>query len=456
MAVGFKNFFLELINQFNSHSITYAVMRNYQPLPDSTAGSDIDLLFTETEKEQAIKCVYIAAKKTNAVVWGQSDSVQFSKVFILGQPDSTDMKWWGCCLDLNFGLCFRGMPYLYEEFGSLRQLFKGFQVLKKGPAAVLGIIKELLNNDHLPEKYLMDAVNFHKIERQTVQSMLAPMGDAFFDLYESLLFDPEFNIELGTNKFRNIFTSSVLRKKPWAYFRCSVTNLSYKFLRYLRPSGKIVAFLGVDGAGKSTVINAIKPILDEVTHNTVTIKHLRPGLLPPLSDLANKLRRKEPKNKMTFTPVVQPHAAKPSGTLGSLFRVFYLLLDYTVGYWLYSRVFIAKQPGLVIFDRFADDIYLDPARFRISLNKNILATLVRFTPRPDYIFCLFGAPLLIHDRKKELPLTEVVRQIDALVEYSRQNSNSILIDTTQGNILDTRDIVLNALSKLPSKTSDTI
>jgi thymidylate kinase len=183
-----------------------------------------------------------------------------------------------------------------------------------------------------------------------------------------------------------------------------------------------IVFLGTDGSGKSTIIDAVIPAIKEKYNISVQYEHLRPNYIPSLAVLLGK-RTKE--KEAAITKVEDPHSEKPSGFLGSLFRLSYYFLDYTWGY--YRKIY--KSSGIWIFDRYYYDYMLDPRRGRINLPQWIIRFYVLFIPSPDLIFCLGTDAEKIHKRKPELPLNEVKRQISALYEFSTNYKNAVWIDT---------------------------
>ncbi len=201
--------------------------------------------------------------------------------------------------------------------------------------------------------------------------------------------------------------------------------------------GLCVAVLGVDGVGKSTVIDALIPLLG-LRGFTVQQHHLRPGLLPPLARLKGQ-------RAQHIGPVTDPHGAKASGRIASLMRALYLLADYVLGYWLVIRPTITHSPTIVLFDRYAYDMLIDPRRFRISLPGGLMRWLTGCAPRPDIIICLHGDPDMIARRKQELPLSEVRRQIAALLEYAKSEPRAVLI-STEGAVNEARDQVLEVIT----------
>jgi thymidylate kinase len=170
------------------------------------------------------------------------------------------------------------------------------------------------------------------------------------------------------------------------------------------------------------LISAIAPVLERATNGALYVKHLRPGLLPPLSRL--KLRHNEPMGSAT-----DPHGSKPSGIIGSLLRMVYLNADYFFGYWLVVRPKIARRPAVVLFDRYAYDMAIDPQRFRISLSGKLVSLITCLAPKPDIIICLHGPPEVVNARKKELPVEEIARQVSDLKEFAKNESRAVLIST---------------------------
>ncbi len=138
--------------------------------------------------------------------------------------------------------------------------------------------------------------------------------------------------------------------------------------------------------------------------------------------------------------------------MGSLFRLAYLTLDYVLGYWFLTRFQIAKKPNLVLFDRYAYDMVLDPRRFRMNISGRVAGWFAELVPEPDVIICLYGSPEVIASRKCELSVEETRRQVDALRAFAVRRQSAVMI-STECTIEDTRDQVLIALSEYLHKKS---
>lgn len=186
-------------------------------------------------------------------------------------------------------------------------------------------------------------------------------------------------------------------------------------------SGFTIAFLGTDGSGKTTIIDRVIPLLNASHPNRVRYEHLRPNWIPPMSTLAGKGAPQQPD--------MDPHTKKQSGTLGSLFRFGYYFLDYTVGYWL--KIFPGKafRSDIWIFDRYYYEYLIDPRRTRVSLPRWFIRACQRFVPEPQLIICLGADPETIFERKPEMELKEVERQVVELSDFCSKHKNAVWVDT---------------------------
>ena len=120
--------------------------------------------------------------------------------------------------------------------------------------------------------------------------------------------------------------------------------------------------------------------------------------------------------------------------IGSLLRLFYYSFDYIFGHLLKVYPMIVKKSSIWIFDRYYYDYMIDPKRARMNLPKWIINTMGYFIPKPDLVLCFGADPKVIFDRKPELPLEEIAKQVDKLKEFCNKNDKVVWIDT--GNSID--------------------
>ena len=321
------------------------------------------------------------------------------------------------------------------------EVHNDIKILPTDIGNTIGYIKEILVHDKFRRdkpQYQESAALLTMQRPNLFTEIFSPLGVQGRDLLMSVL--KSFSISEAVpkiKKFRFLVKWRAFVSDPFLFVYKRLGHEIFRWRRFIKPPGTVIAVLGVDGAGKSTLINAIIPALNVATHNAVVVQHLRPALLPPLA------RLKGNKN-LPAGPVVEPHGSTSSGKLGSLLRLTYLTLDYLVGYWLWTRPKIAKSPALVIFDRYAYDMALDPRRFRIGLSGRVAGWFAALAPKPDLILCLHCDSEVISMRKQELHRKETRRQVVALRAFASREPRAVLI-STDTNIEETRDQVLQIL-----------
>ncbi len=182
--------------------------------------------------------------------------------------------------------------------------------------------------------------------------------------------------------------------------------------RWLRPtSGLHIVFLGPDGVGKSTVIDAVRESLKPAFLN-YSYQTFAPSLIPtPM----------QPKKDT-------PHQLPPRGMAASWLKAAWWCLCYTFGYYASVRPTVARA-GLVINHRYLPDAIVDPKRYRYSGPKWILKLLWRVAPKPDLLFVLDAPADVIQSRKREVAPAETARQRQGYRAVAEHMPNAHVIST---------------------------
>ncbi len=431
-----SSFFLAL----NTAHVHYAVMRNHQPLPYSAGGSDLDILVQAGDLAPAKGVLLSVVDQVDGHLIGIAQTWNFFQAYIIGKAGST---WWGVCVEFYTELAYKSTVPLIDYVAISKHLdyHNSITVIPALIGNTIGFIKEILAHDIFRKdkpQYRESATSMVHQHPTLFHEVFSPLGHRGHALLKQVLINSDpIQSKAKIRQFRWAMVSQALMRHPMLFVYKRLGHEVYRLNRFINPPGSVIAILGVDGAGKSTIINAILPALNAATHNAVFVQHLRPNLLPPLA------RLKGPQT-VPVGPVVEPHGSTPSGIVGSCFRLTYLSLDYILGYWLLIRRKIAFRPAIVLFDRYVYDMTIDPRRFRIGVPGWVARGFTRWVPKPDLILCLVGKPEVLAARKGELPVAETRRQVEALQAFAANERRAVVI-STETTIEETRDRVLEAI-----------
>ena len=181
-------------------------------------------------------------------------------------------------------------------------------------------------------------------------------------------------------------------RRQWRSLRYGLSTLA----TFLRPKGFVITFSGVDGAGKSTVIEHIKERLEKKWRKSVVVIRHRPSVLPILS--AWQYGRQEAERRSVEK---LPRQGQNQRLLPSLLRFGYYYLDYLLGQGVIWLKYTCRG-HVVLYDRYYFDFINDGRRSNIRLPERLTRALYAFVTKPRLNFFLYAAPEEILRRKQEL------------------------------------------------------
>lgn len=206
---------------------------------------------------------------------------------------------------------------------------------------------------------------------------------------------------------------SRLARGPGSVVRYWIPELARVLTRIANPTGLIVAFLGPDGSGKSSIIERVERDLSPAFRRTRRV-HLRPALW---------------RSPRPSAPVSNPHGAPVRGVAASMMKLLYWWFAYAVGY--VRELLPAKlRSTLVLFDRYYADVHADPARYRYGGPSWFARWVGAFIPKPDLYIILDAQAEVLQGRKKEVSLEESARQRAAYKRLASVLPHAHLVDTT--------------------------
>lgn len=433
----------DIFDQLAEDKINYCVLRNYERLPYSTNGSDLDILVESRETERFIGILeqVVALHGGRCIVLYRA-----GRFFRHCYCTPACVDGWGLQFDIHTGEEYRGLPYFDELYLLHRRSRNGISVTEDGDAAMLALLKDCLSNGRSRKKYIMRAAQAYKEDPPRYSRIFRRYyGNRVAKLWDSLLRSTKGSLDF---RYISIITRCAILvhafgSRPVESFFRKARYHRDRFARIFCPIGFSVAVLGVDGAGKTTVIQGIAPILECALHTRIDYRHLRPGVLPSLSVLFGGTEN-------NGQPVTDPHGSLPAGLIGSMGRIAYYLVDYIVGYWAKVYPVMVRRPSLFIFDRYFYDYMIDPRRMRLSLPRWVFRVFELIVPEPDLILCLGANPEVIHARKSELSLEEVQRQVAELRAFCDWKENAMWIDTGK-EVSDSVNEALDHITKTMSE-----
>lgn len=434
---------ISLFRLLNEKKVNYCVLRNYENLPGSTGTSDLDIYVAQADHDAFIHVMKEVCVETGAKLVSHKEDKICPQYIV-----STLLC--GLQIDVYNGFAgHRACIYMSEEIITSYTFVtkRGIKALKPEADGMMCFLKETLNNKKCRVEYCEKA-------RKAVEGKEKEVTDkilkAFSPSIRALIIDTLCSGRFDQESIRRVGISASNDLQSFGSRTRYMLGQFSKLKRFFKPVGYTIAFLGTDGAGKSTIIDAITPILNEAFHKGVRYEHMRPNYLPSLAVLTGKRPKDAPVEVCD-----NPHGGKPSGFLGSLMRLSYYWLDYTYGY--FRKIYVDKsiKNHVWVFDRYFYDYINDPLRACIRLPKWLMKAYGLFVPTPDLTICLGANPEKIHARKPELPIEEVRRQIDTLKAFAESNNRAVLIDTGC-SIEESVQMTMTAILEMMSKRFDKI
>ncbi len=169
-----------------------------------------------------------------------------------------------------------------------------------------------------------------------------------------------------------------------------------------QDKGVVITFSGVDGAGKTTVMDNTEKLLKEKYKEKIIRLRHRPQVLPILSSYKYGKEAAEKRAAETM-----PRTGGNKSGIGSIIRFIYYYLDYLLGqFYIYFKY--TMRGYTILYDRYYFDFIVDFRRSNININPVIPKFLYNFIFKQDINVFLYASPEIILKRKQELPSEEII------------------------------------------------
>lgn len=437
----FKNFFARL----DTAGVVSILLRNYEDFP-ARMGNDLDVFFRRTELARAVEIFRAALAASGGEVLHLHERDYVLAIWFRAAPGEA------LTIHLDFyhgAFTWHGLTYLTDaELIAGSRASGKFRAPRPAHEALSLFLTSLLWGAFYKFRY-----------RSRIHTLLQdPLENAEFLRILERGFGPAARVPVDfsnetepsasemknyAQQLRRALKANAFQKRLGRALSGQARYWRGEFKTVIAPPAICIAILGPDGSGKSTVINAVKERLEYYFGETVD-RHWRPKFFRE-AGVALKQRPER------TGPVTDPHGQKPHSVLVSAARFFYYWADYWLGWPPRVWKFKAKN-HLVIFDRYAPDMWCDPKRYRLNLPRGLMKFFCRLVPQPELTFVLLAGAETIHRRKGEVPLETLRELLRRYTEASQQGDGGRAIDCSRPVNQIADEIAHAVLRHLQSKT----
>ena len=389
----------EIIGFLNANT-NYAVLRNFEGLPDKNNSRDIDIIITRDSYKKAKKALVELIDRSGwkIITYLNSDRL-ISYVCAATTEESTEIVQW----DFFFDTSVWGVQLMSAEEFLKHKQFNGFLYYVGVECQFLDkILYNSAVGSKYPEKYraIREAAENSDFVKEKIKQIF---GCNSVD-------------ECEKRRGKGLFFKALwnnLKSRPFGVL-AGIFLFLYTFIgNYLRSrTGFSIGFTGPDGSGKTTVIDTILERIAPVFKDAHKYYHFRPTLFGNLGEVAHSTGIK----KEVDRNYSDPHRGGKTGKINSFLRLCYYSLDYIIGYFVKVKSVI-RITRVVVFDRYYTDIICDSHRSRIYLSPKFLYWWGKlFIPTLNYNILLTASSETILARKRELD-EEGIRTINTKIDY---------------------------------------
>lgn len=398
----------ELIKRLSDRGVAYALLRD--SLLDAPELHELDILVWPEHRRRFVA----VARELGFVV--RKTGIPGKEV--LAAFDGETLR----LLDVHYAFIQEGLVYLSlpAALARLRKTPEGYSVLSREDELLHLFYHNLLGKNHLQEKHL-----------SRVKELLSPVPDLTYlkhrvlhpkiwDCFEQFILHPETfckDSQLAGKTARQI-RRALLWRSPANWLRWFYNRHLRRRLH--RRRGVHFAFMGVDGAGKSTIIQAVQQQLEQaggVKFYTVYMgpwgqirspfmrlyKKLR--LSPPEEDWFGRLREKlQGREKEYSLPLLLKKLL--SGKIQGWLYYLAIYLEFWYRYFRDVRPRLRKG-AIVLSDRYIYDLKYIYKDRPVEQFKWLRGLVCRFYPRPHRVVYLQNDPDTIVRRKPQLNASQI-------------------------------------------------
>lgn len=421
---------LECVRQFNDNHIKYFIFRNHEGLPVENEAKDVDIVVEPTRIKKAKELVYQIFRESGLEYY--DEFVTGKMICMHGISLNKKM---GIHIDLLEGFNIKGYDVLdFNDMYTHTEDYRGLRVMQDVYGSFLLFISKQYGQREpkWKQKYRTKIQDIIKCSQEEFLEYLSVIvSKKYLSQFRTYIENGELDkIFLEHKNINKQIKKAIWKRKPIHTAVGKSIFLAGKIktivLQYKKNS-RTMAVIAPDGTGKSSfTANMIEQInFYYVADNKVNLYHFRPEIFPNLHVVGQKTGIVGEKEKTS-----DPHKFQPAGEFSSIIRMSYYTLDYILGWQKCIRNDV-HYDRYSVFDRYSYDLLADPLRSRIKLPYSIRKALVRLTPKPKVVFLLRADAQIIYERKQELPVEEIKRQLKEYEKLADNYKNIYILNAEQ-------------------------
>jgi len=366
----------------------YVLLKNTgKAIDDLSYTSDIDVLITKQDLSsivqwvkadhhiQKLKCVRKSFMTTIQIFFSDNS---FLSIDLLNAFQRKSIQYINADLLLKNVVVENGVKILPPEYDYL-YIFFFYQI----------------NFSNVPEKYADHFKNINESQEDDILEVLKEnTGIASLSVPETFSFSKQMR-----NSIFSFLKENNMLKRLFRQIRYLIDVIT----DFAQNRGVMLTFSGVDGAGKSTILQEVKEMLEKKYRKKVVVIRHRPSMLPILS--AWKYGKEAAEQRCVDS---LPRKGNNKSTLSSLLRFGYYYADYLLGQFIVYTKYILRG-YIVLYDRYYFDFIVDGKRSNITINKGFIKSLYRLVYKPELNVFLYAQPDVILKRKKELSADDIMQ-----------------------------------------------
>lgn len=419
-----KELFVRLIGSLNENKVNYCIIGDYHNLPEAV-GHDIDLW---TDDIKAFRhCLFEAIHKSGHKLLIDNKTANGCNVAIYKREGETIYL---IKIDVLSDTSWKSVLTLVGKEATSQNImpYKDFYVANEESEAVMHFLYPMFEWGKIKKDIYKDAIfKYHdtQIFKQTFEKL---WGEKTANEVLKIISEKNWDKLVGNmgSLKKKAIIKGMIKSSTWGNaFKAAYYTIS----RWTNPSGKVLAFCGLDGAGKTTILDEMNDMfVSLLKEKKVFYGYWRPYVIPEIRELFGKKNSKSGVDKQALKGVtsIEPEK-KPKNPLVSFVKLCYFWMDYLLAGRKYGS--IHERGGMVLFDRHYIDMVVHPQRFEMKLPRWIIMLMYKFIPKADYTFFLYCTPEEILKRKKEFTKDEIMRMTDDYMKVGKKFKNFVPIHT---------------------------